>query len=75
MTATVNDIITPAELAAEYRTTKPTVLSWYHKGWIPAAASHGRVIRFNRQAVAMALAASSSPADANPLSNRARAAR
>jgi len=53
---TASEILTPAELAREYRTTKPTVLSWHHKGWIPACASIGRVIRFDRAAVAKALA-------------------
>lgn len=57
MNPTVNDILTPAELATEYKTTKPTVLSWFHKGLIPAAVSNGRVIRFHRVAVAQALAA------------------
>ena len=57
MNATIlNEVITAAELAADYRTTKPTVLSWHHKGWIPAAVCIGRVIRFNRAAVAQALA-------------------
>lgn len=59
MTALDNDILTPAELAAEYKTTKPTVLSWFHKKIIPAAVSNGRVIRFNRADVAAALAAHS----------------
>jgi excisionase family DNA binding protein len=54
-----NDILTPAELASEYKTTKPTVLSWFHKGIIPAAVSSGRVIRFHRIEVAQALAAAS----------------
>jgi excisionase family DNA binding protein len=49
-----NDILTPAELAAEWKTTKPTVLSWFHKGIIPAAVSNGRVIRFDRKLVAQA---------------------
>lgn len=59
MTTTENDILTPAELAAEWKTTKPTVLSWFHKGLIPAAVSNGRVIRFKRAEVAQALAANS----------------
>ena len=54
---TASEIITAAELATEYRTTKPTVLSWYHRGIIPAAVADGRVIRFSRAAVAEALAA------------------
>ena len=58
MNATIlNEVITAAELAADYRTTKPTVLSWHHRGWIPAAVCIGRVIRFNRADVAKALAA------------------
>ncbi len=57
-----DDILTPAELAREYRTTKPTALSWYHKGLIPAVVSQGRVIRFSRQDVARALAANSGKA-------------
>lgn len=65
MTATENDIITPAELATDYKTTKPTVLSWFHKGIIPAAASNGRVIRFSRLAVAQALAAAAKPSTPN----------
>ena len=51
------DIATPSELASDYKTTVPTALSWYHKGWIPAAVANGRVIRFNRADVAKALAA------------------
>ena len=51
------EILTPAELARAYKTTKPTVLSWYHKQWIPAVVSIGRVIRFDRDQVAQALAA------------------
>ena len=66
---TTSEILTPAELAREYRTTKPTVLSWHHKGWIPACASIGRVIRFNRADVAKALAERSNN------SNRAELAR
>jgi len=53
---TPSEILSPAELAREYRTTKPTVLAWYHKGLIPACVSIGRVIRFDRSAVADALA-------------------
>ena len=64
-----SDIATAAELAAEFKTTKPTALSWYHKGWIPAAVANGRVIRFSRKAVAEALAARAN----NP--NRAELAR
>ena len=74
MNVTEKDILTPAELAAEYRTTKPTVLAWYHKKLIPAAVSQGRVIRFNRSDVARALAASATPASAVN-SNHRRAAR
>ena len=55
--ATTSEILTAAELATEYRTTKPTVLSWFHRGLIPACTSIGRVIRFDRAAVAEALAA------------------
>ena len=64
-----SDIATAAELAADFKTTKPTALSWYHKGWIPAAVANGRVIRFSRKAVAEALAARAN----NP--NRAELAR
>jgi excisionase family DNA binding protein len=60
-----NDILTPAELAAEWKTTKPTVLSWFHKGIIPAAVSNGRVIRFDRKLVAQALATGSANRRAN----------
>ena len=74
MNVTEKDILTPAELATEYRTTKPTVLAWLHKGLIPAAVSQGRVIRFNRSDVARALAASATPASAVN-SNLRRAAR
>ncbi len=60
MNATINntkeDIATPAELASDYKTTKPTILSWFHQGRIPAVVSIGRVIRFNRGEVAQALA-------------------
>ncbi len=66
---TQDDIVNPAELAADYKTSKPTALSWYHKGWIPAAVANGRVIRFSRKAVAEALAARAN----NP--NRAELAR
>ena len=55
-----SDIATPAELAADYKTTKPTALAWYHKGLIPAVVANGRVIRFSRSAVAKALAANAS---------------
>ena len=58
--STTSEILTAAELATEYRTTKPTVLAWYHKGWIPAAVANGRVIRFSRQAVVEALASRAS---------------
>ena len=57
---TASEILTPAELAREYRTTKPTILAWYHRGLIPACTSIGRVIRFDRAAVAAALAARAS---------------
>ena len=60
------DIITAAELAADYRTSKPTVLSWFHRGIIPAAVSVGRVIRFSRKDVAAALAAHSAGKDRKP---------
>jgi excisionase family DNA binding protein len=50
------DIATPAELASDFKTTKPTVLSWFHQGRIPAVVSIGRVIRFSRAEVAKALA-------------------
>jgi hypothetical protein len=60
-----NDITNADGIAADYVTTKPTVLSWWHKGIIPAAAAHGRVIRFSRKAVAQALAVAAKPATAN----------
>ena len=68
-TITQNDIATAAELAADFKTTKPTLLSWFHRGIIPAAVADGRVIRFSRKAVAEALAARAN----NP--NRAELAR
>ena len=64
-----SDIITPAQLAADYQTTKPTALSWYHRGLIPAVVADGRIIRFSRAAVAKALA------DRANNSNRAQLAR
>jgi len=71
MNATDNDILTAAELAAEYRTTKPTVLAWHHKGLIPAAVSQGRVIRFNRSEVAKALSGAATPRRAETSNRRA----
>ena len=59
-TITQNDIATAAELAADFKTTKPTLLSWFHRGIIPAAVANGRVIRFSRKAVAEALASRAS---------------
>ena len=54
--------ITPKQLAAYYETTVSTVLSWHHKGWIPAAVAVGRIYRFDPDAVKTALAAKSKPA-------------
>ena len=54
-------LLTASELAAELRTTKPTVLSWHHAGKIPAAVSIGRIIRFDREQVLAALAANAAP--------------
>jgi len=51
-----SDIATAAELAADFKTTKPSVLSWFHRGLIPAVVADGRIIRFSRAAVAQALA-------------------
>ena len=64
-----SDIATAAELAADFKTTKPTLLSWFHRGIIPAVIADGRVIRFSRKSVAEALAARAN----NP--NRAELAR
>lgn len=55
------DIVTARELAAEHRTTKQTVLAWHRRGLIPATVCAGRVIRFDRAAVAAALAAAGNP--------------
>ena len=59
-TDTASPIVTPKELARELKTTIPTVLSWYHKGWIPAVAAVGRIYRFDLDAVKAALAAKTS---------------
>ena len=68
--ATRLDIATPDELASDYKTTVPTALSWFHKGWIPAAVANGRVIRFDRAAVAKALAdRANTPAGRTPAPN------
>ncbi len=47
---------TPAEEAIACRVTKPTLLSWYHAGLIPAVIAVGRVIRFDHDEVLKALA-------------------
>ena len=77
MTATAqaeSDILTPAELAAEYKTTKPTALDWFHKGIIPARVSHGRIIRFSRADVAKALADRAAANAAKPVMTISRLA-
>ncbi|MCX6875396.1 MAG: hypothetical protein NTW21_16550 [Verrucomicrobia bacterium] len=68
-TSKESDIVTPAELAADYKTTKPTALSWYHKGLIPAVVADGRIIRFSRAEVSKALALRANNPD---LAERAR---
>lgn len=67
--ATNADITNADGIAADYHTTKPTALSWYHKGIIPAVVANGRVIRFSRKAVAQALAEAAKPTN----TGRARA--
>lgn len=57
------ETITPKQLAAHFKTTVPTVLDWYHKGWIPAVVAVGRIYRFDLDEVKAALAAKSKPAD------------
>ena len=46
---------TPSQGAAEFETTTPTFLSWYHKGIIPAEVATGRVFRFDLDRCAEAL--------------------
>jgi excisionase family DNA binding protein len=50
-------ILTPTELAAHFKTSKQTVLQWYHKGLIPAEVATGSVYRFDLAKVQEALAA------------------
>lgn len=50
------ELLTPPQLAREFRTTPQTIGVWYRKGIIPAAIACGRILRFDRQAVLAALA-------------------
>lgn len=43
-------------IAAIYSVNNATVLAWFHAGIIPAAVAVGNVIRFDREAVAEAIA-------------------
>ena len=52
----VSDLAHPKEMARHYGVSVPTFLSWFHKGWIPAALAMGAVYRFDRDEVAKAIA-------------------
>jgi excisionase family DNA binding protein len=47
---------TPGEMAAIYKVQKSTFLQWFHAGRIPAEVAVGKVMRFNPERVAKALA-------------------
>jgi excisionase family DNA binding protein len=49
-------LLTPKELAAHFKTTRSTVLAWYHDGTIPAEVAVGKVYRFDLERVCAALA-------------------
>ena len=49
-------LMTPKELAAHFKTTTSTILSWYHDGTIPAEVATGKVYRFDLERVSHALA-------------------
>jgi hypothetical protein len=54
--ATREPLLTPKELAAHFKTTSSTILSWYHDGTIPAEVAVGKVYRFDLDRVCSALA-------------------
>ena len=51
------DLLTPAQIARELRTTPQTIGNWHRAGVIPAVVSVGRIIRFNLADVLEALTA------------------
>lgn len=59
------DLLTPAQLAREIRTTPQTIGNWHRAGIIPAVVAVGRIIRFNRAAVLEALAAAGTNREGN----------
>lgn len=54
------DLLTPAQIARELRTTPQTIGNWHRAGVIPAVVSVGRIIRFNLADVLEALTAAGS---------------
>jgi len=48
-------LLTPDELGAIYKTSGRTIRQWHQDGLIPAEVNAGRIIRFDREAVADAL--------------------
>ena len=52
----VPHLVTAKELAEFYKVSAPTISTWHREGVIPAAVHVGRVIRFDPEDVADALA-------------------
>jgi len=48
-------LLTPAELGEIYKVSSDSILRWHKSGLIPSEVSVGRIIRFDREAVADAL--------------------
>ena len=49
------ELLTPAQLAREIKTTPQTVNNWRRAGVIPAKIDCGRIVRFDRAEVMAAL--------------------